>query len=419
MLQILISLAIYLPFQLALNPTEGIDLASIRVLIIILFFFWLASGLKNKNLRIKNNWTTGLLISFLFLNFISLFVAKNMDFSLRKILFLFSIFPIYFVVTQVVKNEEKVVKISKALVLGGTIAALVGIGQFLLQFVLGREKTYQLWADYAIVPFLGKSFSAAVLANPSWLVNIGGATYLRATSIFPDPHMLSFYVGMLIPLALGLIFIAKNKGWPLAAFITLTLCDALTFSRGGYLGILAGIVFLLIFLWRKIGIKYKIAVLALISLMALIFIIPNPLANRFYSIFNLKEGSNQGRLETWNRALEVVKNNPLTGVGIGNYPLEIKPTAAYREPIYAHNTYLDIAAETGIGNALVWMALLLVVGVRLYKKSQKNIFWLAITGSLIIFSVHSLVETAIYSPVVLTLFLLLVSFSNVETNHEN
>lgn len=143
------------------------------------------------------------------------------------------------------------------------------------------------------------------------------------------------------------------------------------------------------------------------------------MASRFYSIFNLKEGSNQGRLEIWSQAVEVVKNNPLTGVGIGNYPLEIKPTASYREPIYAHNTYLDIAAETGIPSVLIWTALLFLAGIEFYKKSRKNIFFLAPAGSLVIFSVHSLVETAIYSPVVLTLLLLLISFSNIDLNHES
>jgi len=48
--KLLLILSLYLPFQLALNLAPGIDLASIRILILILFFLWLAQGLKNKKL---------------------------------------------------------------------------------------------------------------------------------------------------------------------------------------------------------------------------------------------------------------------------------------------------------------------------------------------------------------------------------
>jgi fumarate reductase subunit D len=53
-----------------------------------------------------------------------------------------------------------------------------------------------------------------------------------------------------------------------------------------------------------------------------------------------------------------------------------------------------------------------------FKKSKEHpIFWGA-GLSLIIFSAHSLVETAIFSPVVLTLFLIIISFNNYQVDEE-
>jgi O-antigen ligase len=265
------------------------------------------------------------------------------------------------------------------------------------------------------VPFLGKSFSEAVLKNPSWLVNISGRTILRATSIFPDPHMFSFYLGMLLPVAL-ILFIKSKAQKYFVSFIILGVADALAFSRGGYLGILAGLIFLGIFFWQKLGVRYKIASTLLFILIAATFLVPGPISERFFSSFNTREGSNQGRLETWKQAIEVIERHPVMGVGIGNYPLEIKPSAGYREPIYAHNTYFDIAAETGILNALVWLALLVWAIVSFIKKSKKNIVNLALASSLVMFSVHSLVETAIYSPVVLTLLAVILGLSDEDKN---
>ena len=428
MFNFIIFLIFYLPFQIALNPSEGIDLASIRVLILGIFLIWLAEGLKKKSIYIGKNIQTGLIVTFLFINLLSLAVTRNTDWSGRKLLFLFSIFPVYFVASSLFQKPEKIIKAAKVMVFSGTLVAAFGLIQFFSQFLFGLERVYKFWADYIAVPFLGKSFSEAVLQNPSWLVNISGQTYLRATATFPDPHMFSFFLGMIIPFALALLFLSDSpphqkptrkifwcggkKVFYGSALAILLLCDAATFSRGGYLGLFVGLVLAVILSWHKLKHAYKLSAVILTIGLILILLIPNPVSHRYLSSFNLKEGSNKGRIETWQKAKEVIFDNPGIGVGIGNYPLEIKPTADYREPIYAHNAYLDIAAETGIPSSFVFIGILTTAILTFLKKARENLIFLAGAISLVIFSIHSLVETAIYSPVVLTLLLIIISFSN-------
>jgi len=411
-------IALYLPFQLALNPASGVDLASVRVLILGVFGLWLAQGLKNKKLAIGRNWTTACVAIFLFLNLLSIFWASNVDFSGRKLLFLFSVFPLYFVVSAFATDFPKIMRITKMLLWGGALVAVMGIGQFFGQFVWGLDRVYDFWAKTVIWPFLGKSFSTAVLQNPSWLVNVSGHTYLRATATFPDPHMFSFFLGMLIPLALSVYLVSRQKIY-LLFLALMILADVLTFSRGGYLGLFAGIVMLIIFFWSKIGFKYKIAGAVVLGLLVLSLVIPSPISQRFSSSFNLKEGSNEGRLIIWGQALDVAREHPLLGVGIGNYPLSIKPTADYREPIYAHNTYLDIWTETGIFSLLAWVGMLASAFGGFLKRMPNNIFFMGGALSLVIFSVHSVVETGIYSPVVLTLLLIILGFSQISLGKNN
>jgi O-antigen ligase len=417
MLNLLLLLCLYLPFQIALNPAEGIDLASVRIIIPALFLLWLAKGLKDKKIIIKKSLVSALISTFLFLSALSIEAARNADWSARKLLFIFSIFPIYFVVSAVISDKSRVEKMVKFLVWGGALAATIGIIQFSLQFTIGLEKTYAIWSDYIIWPFLGSSFGKVVLENPSWLVNISGKTILRATSTFPDPHMLSFYLGLLIPLALGLFFKLKKPLY-LLFFAILFLGDILTFSRGGYLGLLAGALAIFIIVVKKFSLKYKIAAALTVAVITGILFFPGPVSDRFSSSLNLQESSNAGRMEMWQKAGKIISDKPFLGVGIGNYPLEIKPGANWREPIYAHNTYLDIAVETGIINALIWMAIVVSsIFIFLKKSKDENLyFWLAV--SIAIFSVHSLVETALYSPVVLTLFLIIISFTNIKSEDE-
>lgn len=415
----LLSLVLYLPFQIALNPVAGVDLASIRVIILIFFGIWLAQGLKNKKLQIKNNIQTWLVASFLFFNGLSLVVAKNPDWSMRKLLFLLSIFPIYFVSSQIAFNKERILKIISAIVFSATAIAIVGITQFSLQFLIGVEVVYAFWAKYLTVPFLGNAFGGAVLKNPSWLVNIDGQTYLRATSLFPDPHMLAFYLGLALPLAASLII--KNKkinGPAILACSAILLADVLTFSRGGYLGLFAGLIFAILVSWQKLNKKHKLATNLFFVISIALIVVPSPFSQRFASSFNFKEGSNQGRIAMWQKAGEVALDNPFLGVGIGNYPLEVKPTASYRDPIYAHNVYLDIAAETGILNMFVWLAIVGIAFWSFWKKGKQEKLFFFTAASVVIFSAHSLVETAIYSPVVLTLFLIIISLSNLNLQYE-
>lgn len=411
MFNFLIFIIFYLPFQLALNPAQGVDMASGRVLVIILFFIWLAEGLKNKKIIILPKQATLFLSVFIFLSVFSIIVSRNSDWSIRKILFLLSFLPLYFIGQALLNSAERKRKLIQALVCSAFVTAIIGIAQFIAQFIFGLEAVYKAWAKYLVVPFLGKSFSEAVLQNPSWLVNIAGKTYLRATALFPDPHMLSFFLGMTFPLAIGIFVVTKKrKTLNLIIIITILVADFLTFSRGGYLGLLVGFIFLAVVFWQKIAKKYQITIIIVSVIVLIMGLIPSPINKRLGSSFDLKEGSNRGRLETWGKALGVIRDYPWLGTGIGNYSLEMKATADYREPIYAHSTYLDIAAETGIFNGLMW-ALFLWVTIRgLYKSKNQAVVFGAV--SITIFSVHSLTETGIYSATVLPILLIIASLNN-------
>ena len=117
------------------------------------------------------------------------------------------------------------------------------------------------------------------------------------------------------------------------------------------------------------------------------------------------------------QAASVITAHPL-GVGIGMYSLSIKPDANYREPIYAHNLYLDIAAELGIPAALVFIAFLFLVFKNFWQAAPKNQFFVAGVASLAIFSIHSLVENPLYSVHVLPLLLILTALGSALYSYE-
>ena len=429
----------YFPFQIALNPTPRIDLASIRIFIIIFFLFWLFKSLSKKYIFIPKTIQSWSLLFFLFLVILSLLMAKNYEWALRKILFLGSIFPLYFLISDSnytgiysknpVKEKSKLVFV---LIGSAVIMSLIGIFQFFAQFILGRECIFVFYKNFIAPIFFGKNFGKLVLNNPSWLVEISGKPLMRAISLFPDPHMLAFFIGMTLPFAFSFLFFSKKyKALLIIAVICLTCALFLTFSRGGYFSIIISITVILFLGRKKISHNTKI-LFTFFSIVCLIFLFlwGSPIVYRFMSSFDLAEGSNLERLEIWNESFSIWTSSPWLGVGIGNYPLKINPSIDYRSPITSHNLYLDILSETGIFALLIWLFLIFGTIFYLFKlisifpkktnnnkmkkeiKSEEFNLVLGLIGSLVYFSIHAFFETPIYNPQILTLFIIIIGFSS-------
>lgn len=150
----------------------------------------------------------------------------------------------------------------------------------------------------------------------------------------------------------------------LAAVAVLTLGLAATESRGGLVAAaVAVLAALLLFRGRR---PYVIVFLALIAALAAAFFSIDPSALERVTTFD--EGGN-GRTELWQVAWRMTGDNPVVGVGLNNFvveageyvrqpgPLEFVNLIAER-PHVAHNTYLQMLAETGIIGLVLLLGLL-------------------------------------------------------------
>lgn len=417
-----LGLILILPFQFALNIGENIDLVITRVLVPAIFFLWLIRGLARKKIWIANRTQTWLILSFLFLALISLWSGVDWTRGIRKILYLFSVVPIYFVAADLVRDEKFRAKIVKVVWASGVLAALTGLVQFALPFVLGLETTLRMWKKLAIF-FLGSSFGKVVVTNPSWLVNVSGETWMRSFGFFPDPHIFSFFVSLCFFVGLGLLFSTKSSSGKIsvgAGNLLMFLAVILSFSRGAYLGIAAGSSLFLVCLLKKKNVLGKVAVVGAVALVAVFTLYQQSIFQRLVSTFNFKEGSNIERLENWRQAANVVRDHSLFGVGLGNYPSLINPTAGERSSIYAHNLFLDIAAETGILNGIVFLAL---SAVGIWRGIAAGDFLsLGIASGFVYFFVHGIFDTPIWSPQVMTMLLVIIAIGtglNAKLKYQN
>lgn len=402
-----------IPFQFSLGSLGESDLPIIRIIIPLAFLAWLGSGLVRKNLRLPAPLTLFALTSFLLWVVLSVSWALNPAWASGKIVFWLNFFPLFFILASLFQNEDTRKSALQGLVWGGGLISLVGIIQFMAQFIIPTPLLITLISQ-SLTFFLGIHFATAVMQYPSFFVNIGGVTFLRAFAFFPDPHIFAYYTAMLTPLAGYLALRAQSSRWEKVLPGILLLAALLTFSRASYVALLvvAGL-FLATTFWKykkNLSVPLVLLVIGLAGILAV-----SPAAPRLMSSFSEEDGSVQERSRLWQEAITNIQERPLLGVGLGNYPLLVKPSADPREPIYVHNLYLDIAGEVG----LIGLALFLLFIASCFPRisfagaellSYQNALFL----SLSIFLIHSLFEYPLFSVHILPLLLIILALLYVE-----
>jgi putative inorganic carbon (hco3(-)) transporter len=404
-----IGLILLLPFQFALNAGDNIDLVITRVLVPAIFFMWIVRGLSKKEIWLPNKAETWLIFLFIGTSSFSLILGRDWEMGIRKMMYLLTIFPVYFVAADILRNKDYQVKAVRAIIISGALASITGIIQFALPFLIGLDATLKTWKSIAPF-FLGSYFGKIVTTNPSWLVNISGETKMRAFGFFPDPHTFSFFVSLSFFVALGYLFWERKMSLKIMAVtsaILALLAVMLSFSRGAYLGVLAGAIAFSIIYLSRYGYLGKVLIVLGIAAVVLSLLYSSAISRRLASSFNPKEGSNIERMKNWREAADIILDHPFFGVGLGNYAVTVDPTAEDRSSIYAHNLFLDIAAETGILNALVFFCLILISIWRNIR--NKNMLSLGLMAALVYSLIHGIFDTPTWSPQGMVLLLIMLA----------
>ena len=188
--------------------------------------------------------------------------------------------------------------------------------------------------------------------------------------LFDNSNDLALHLVTMIPLAFVLALENKN---PLRRIIfwgtTLLMIAAviITFSRGGFLGLIA----MALLLMRKIGRRNKTMALGALVLGAVFFVAvaPGAYAGRLSSIFTGSDltGSSSQRTEIFKRSVMVALRYPIFGVGLGNFHHKSA------QELGTHNAYTQVAAETGIA-AMVLYIIFMVHPLRKLRMIERELY---------------------------------------------
>lgn len=256
---------------------------------------------------------------------------------------------------------------------------------------------------------------------------------------FINKNHFAFLMEMALGLVLGLLVggVARERALAyLAAALPLWTALILCGSRGGVLALLCQSLFLALLFsinlaaqarsseaiasshsWLGVALRSAALRLALVLfigvgvVVGMMWVGGDPLAERMEAArTEILSGTSDGRIRTgradiWRATLELIKSNPLTGVGFGGYWVAISryhDASGLQTPQQAHNDYLELVASGGIIGLLLfgWFVVAFLKRVREVLKTFRRGFRRAVlTGALAgLFgvAVHSLVEFGLH-----------------------
>lgn len=208
-----------------------------------------------------------------------------------------------------------------------------------------------------------------------------------------------------------------NKKWFLYFMYFLCSLIALFFNgtRGVWLG-MALLLPVLLFIHMR-NIKNIIAIMLLSSfLFGGIYSLVLPFQHRVNTIFDMNYQSNKERTLLWRSSLNMVKDYPFLGVGLGDFAKQyhgkyILPEAKERHLEHAHNNFIHIMAENGIiglSGFCIMFGYFICFSWKKWK-NNRNIYALMAIGATLGFLSHGLTEYNFVSAGSITFYWILLA----------
>ena len=272
-----------------------------------------------------NRWIWIFAFVYIVSTMTSVTVAGSLKGGLLTVMFvLFSI-----VLQNSVKTEKQIDTLIYLMVTAGTLVAAYGI----YQYVFGTDGA-EAWIDEEVFESLS----------------------VRVYSTLENPNVLSEYFLLIIPITASCIFTTKTpfgKTLSTLALAGMTLCMMLTYSRGGWLGLIIAAAMFFVLLDRRF------IILGIVVLIGLFFVLPSSIIERFASIGDLSDGSTSYRLAIWLGTIRMLRDYWFCGIGPGTAAFRtVYPTYSYNAATsqHSHNLFLQLTCDSGICGLLAFLA---------------------------------------------------------------
>jgi O-antigen ligase len=353
----------------------GLSVGLLDFVLITYFFYLLISAFQTNSpfFTIKNRFTLPWLL-YLGVSLLTLINSISPNLTILEILRLGKGVLIFYFALNIIQNQTDLRIVSLTLTIMLAFQCFIGFLQFALQKTLG----FHLLGEDAII------FREQLME---------GSEITRISGTFGNPHSFASIIGFILPVLLGLALVESSKKLRLlylGTFIAGFLALIITFSR---IVIFTTIISLAILIYlgnkrRLIRLKSKRTILGLIFIS---LIIAAPLLPGFIKRIAFADPGSAGVRQDFNLvSLQMLKNNPLFGIGLNTYteyllehgdPQGLNDRMPKGEAV-EHNLFMLTIAETGIIGFLsfIWLIVLILRTALSVCSAQPAIVMFAIAG---------------------------------------
>jgi O-antigen ligase len=295
--------------------------------------------------------------------------ALNVVRAFSVFIFVVLMFLTSLAVSQVIVEKRQLTRLGTVFVLIGGFVALFGLFQFLGEMVGLPES----------VSLIKEGYTKEVFGFP------------RVHAFSHEPLYLANFLFLPLGVMLGLLVAGQDimpRSWLWSILILTVIIFLLTLSRGAFIAAVPFVFMMAFFFFRRLLTWGNILaglgglVLAILIVWVILGAISPEARERFIGHATLQDvlveqrgESAFGRLATFERAVELWRQAPLTGVGLGNYG----PAVAYDplvRPGYGwdivNNQYLESLAETGVIGLVLLLIFWGMVAIRSFIAFYKT-----------------------------------------------
>ncbi len=318
--------------------------------------------------RVKTGKIETLLVLFFMVTALSYIPADNKERAIEMIIDLAKDIVIIYCILFTLRNPDKWKRSAWVIILITAFLCLLGAYQ-----VISGNYSQEFFGLAGVVQDVGAHSTTYRIAGP-----------------ITEPNIWAQVVVAVIPLAIYRFIYERRMRMKffMAIILGVLLFEVLnTYSRGAYVAL--AVIFILVMMrqWRQ---HPGLVLTGIMTMITILVFLPASYSERFQTLLQLaptngngvyEEGSFRGRSSEMLTGLKMFSENPLLGVGAGNYPnnyqeytrhIGLELSSGERDP---HSLYVQILAETGIigGLTFIGFAALLLVNLSLAQQSIKHL----------------------------------------------
>ena len=304
---------------------------------------------KKNNLNLKLSWNDKIFLALVIWVGLSLPLAIDGMKSLREFLWILESFLVFYMITHADLKRNQVKRLLRAWCYGAVLVSLIALLQYYLSVQSGRGP-------------------------------------IRVNLPLRNSNLVAGFLIIYLPILVSQIY-GKRKDQRIFWAVLATLVSTalyLTYTRAGWYAAIISILILAGLLKDK-----KLVIALVVYLLIYNYGFPEVKGHKLSEIYNVVvEGGGRSlvaRMQLWRVALQMWLENPLTGVGVGNYILLHDtyianfPSLDYglKKAMEPHSSFLKFLAEHGAIGLLLFLSLLfsfffrLIKNIRNYENGMK------------------------------------------------